>query len=85
MKIVGEVGCNFKSIKEARQFIREGKKLGLFAIKFQLFSKQMAKEVGIPEYLSLTKIQAKELFEYGKHIGIDTKPIIDKIGGVVNK
>jgi len=69
MKIIAECGCNWTSIKEARQFIREGKKLGLFAIKFQLFSKQMAKDVKIPEYLSLSKLEAMELYEYGHTIG----------------
>ena len=65
IKVVAECGCNWKSISEAYEMIKRAKEVGCFAAKFQLFSKEQAKETGTPEFLSLTKKQAYALFSYG--------------------
>lgn len=68
MKIIGEVGCNFKDIKDAKLYIQKLREISVDLVKFQLFSLEYAKQNDIPEYLSLTFDQAKELFDYGKSI-----------------
>lgn len=87
MKIIAEVGCNHTSMEEAYQFIKESKRLGLFATKFQLFSKEMAQSVKVPEYLSLSKVDAMELYDYGHCIGQEvffTPMDVERVGWCEN-
>ena len=68
MRIIGEMGCNWDSIKEAKQMIRLAQDSGCFAAKFQLFTKEMAKKAKISPHLALTYDEAKELYDYGQSI-----------------
>ncbi len=68
MKIIVECGCNWDSIKEAKQMIRLAQDSGCFGAKFQLFSKEMAKKAKISNHLALTYDEAKELYDYGQSI-----------------
>lgn len=71
MKIIAEAGCNWRTLKEAREFIRRSKALGLFATKFQLYNEDIIKDTpdyNFLKYIMLDYEKAKELFEYGKSI-----------------
>ncbi len=83
MKVVGEIGCNWTSIKEAKEMIKKAKESGCWAAKFQLFTKEMAEEVKIPTYLALSKSQAKSLVTFGKYVGINvffTPMDVERVG-----
>lgn len=71
IKIIAEAGCNWTTIMEAKQMIIKTRNVGCWAAKFQLFTKEMAKKAKIPEYLSLSKSETQDLFEYGKRHGIE--------------
>lgn len=71
IKLIAECGCNFKSISEAYKMIERAKECNLFAVKFQLFSKEQAKSTGTPEFLSLSKKDAYSLFNYGYSIDME--------------
>lgn len=69
MKVIAEIGCNFKDMTEAKEMIKKCHEVGVDLVKFQLFSRRYALDNKIPVYLSLEFDQAKELFDYGKSIG----------------
>lgn len=71
MKIICEAGCNWTKFEDMLDMIIKAKEVGCFAVKFQLFTKEMAREAEIPEYLALPKEQAQVLFEFGKAEGIE--------------
>ncbi len=68
MRIIGEMGCNWDSIKEAKQMIRLAQDSGCFGAKFQLFTMKMAKKAKIPPHLALSFGEANDLFKFGKHL-----------------
>lgn len=71
MRIICEPAANWEGdLDKAKEFISESKRLGLWAIKFQLYDEHVMQG---PYYDYLKKSQldygmAKELFEYGKSI-----------------
>lgn len=74
IKIICEPAANWEGdLEKAKEFIREAKRLGLFAVKFQMYNEEIISVN--PQYFEylvkciLTEEQAKELFEYGKDIG----------------
>jgi len=72
LKIIAEAGCNWTTMEEAKQFIDESKKLGLWATKFQLFDKDLIRDN--PNFLILQDLildleDVNELFLYGQDIG----------------
>lgn len=74
VRIIAEAGCNWSTIKEAKEFIKKSKELGLFATKFQLYNDEIIQDSEDYEFLKSIQLdyeKAKELFEYGKSIGQD--------------
>jgi sialic acid synthase SpsE len=69
VKVIAECGVNFNSLTKARYMIAEAKVSGCWAAKFQLFTEKEAP--GLPDHLYLSKADAKNLFDYGKDIGIE--------------
>ncbi len=68
MKVIAECGCNWDSIKEAKQMIRLAQDSGCFGAKFQLFTMKMAKKAKISPHLALSFDEALDLFKFGKHL-----------------
>lgn len=71
LKIIAEAGCNWSTMDEAKKFIDESKRLGLFATKFQIYSKREIE--GNPNYEFLKTIQIGvpeciKLSQYAKSI-----------------
>lgn len=75
MKIIAECGCNYKNMEEAKEMIRECKRLNLFLCKFQIFNEDNIKDIEDPKVreflrsIMLDYDKAKELFDYGREIG----------------
>ncbi|MDH3324150.1 MAG: N-acetylneuraminate synthase family protein [Candidatus Peregrinibacteria bacterium] len=72
MKIVAEAGCNWSTMEEAKQFIDESKRLGLWATKFQIYNDELIKDHPDREFLKSIMIDkeiAMILFEHGREIG----------------
>jgi sialic acid synthase SpsE len=53
----------------ARIMIKKAYEAGCWAAKFQLFTEKEAPN--LPKHLYITKVQAKNLFQYGKRLGIE--------------
>jgi sialic acid synthase SpsE len=68
MQIIGECGCNWKDIAEAKEMIKNLRMIGVEFAKFQLFSPKYAQDNKIPEYLSVSFGEMKELIDYGLSI-----------------
>lgn len=75
MKIIAECGCNYKNMEEAKEMIRECKRLNIFLCKFQIFNEDNIKDIEDPKVreflrsIMLDYDKAKELFDYGREIG----------------
>jgi sialic acid synthase SpsE len=72
LKIIAEAGCNWSTLEEAKQFIDESKKLGLWATKFQVYNDDLIKDNPNREFLKSIMIgeqEAMELLDYGDLIG----------------
>ena len=73
MKIICEAGCNWTTMEEAKLFIKESKRLELFATKFQLYNEDNIRDAPMQYQDFLRSIQldyhkAHKLFDYGKQI-----------------
>jgi sialic acid synthase SpsE len=71
MKIIAEAGCNWHTRREAIEFIKRSKELGLFATKFQIYNDDLIKDNPHREFLKsimIDKNLAAMLFLYGHQI-----------------
>lgn len=69
MEIIAECGCNWKTLNEAFEMIKECGRIGIKYAKFQLWKKEQAPEAVHCCYLDEEK--AKTLFEFGRNIGVE--------------
>lgn len=73
IKIIAEAGCNWRTMEEAKQFIDESHKLGLFAVKFQIYNVDLILNHPQRDFLNqirINEIRAKELLDHGEDVGI---------------
>lgn len=63
IKIIAEAGTNWRTMEEAKRFIDESKRLGLFATKFQVYSEEQIKDHPQREFLESIRIDKFEMID----------------------